>query len=78
MQGTLVALLVWEDPHVAERLSPCVTTTEAHMARAGAWQREVTAVRSQCTVMKSGPCSLQRGKNLPAIKIQHSQEINTS
>ena len=29
MQGTLVRALVWEDPHAAEQLSPCATTTEA-------------------------------------------------
>ena len=28
MQGTRVQSLVWENPHAAEQLSPCTTTTE--------------------------------------------------
>ena len=28
VQGTWVRALIWEEPHAAEQLSPCATTTE--------------------------------------------------
>ena len=43
-------------------LSPHTTTTEAHVPRAHASQREATAMRSPCTTIKSSPCSLQLEK----------------
>ena len=43
--------------------SPCATTTEAQVPEAWAQQqREVTALRSLHTSMKSSPCSLQLEK----------------
>ena len=48
---------------VPQLLSPCATTTEAHMPRARALQqREATAMRSPCTTTKSNPLSLQLEK----------------
>ena len=44
-------------------LSPCATTTEAHVPRAHATQqRQATTMRSLRTAMKSSPCSLQLEK----------------
>ena len=40
MQGTRIRVLVQEDPHAAEQLSPCATTTEACAPRACALQQE--------------------------------------
>ena len=43
-------------------LSPRATTTEAHMPRARALQREATAMRSLRTATRSSPRSLQLEK----------------
>ena len=41
--------------HKPQLVSPHATTTEAHVPRARALQREVTAVRSLCSATKSSP-----------------------
>ena len=43
-------------------LSPSARTTEAHVSRAHALQREATAMRSPCSATKSSPCSPQLEK----------------
>ena len=48
--------------HEPQLLSPCATTTEARAPRAHALQREVTAMRSPHTKMKSSPRLLQLEK----------------
>ena len=71
MQGTWVRALVQEDPTCCgatkprepQLLSPCATTTEAHMPTAHApQQREATAMRSLRTTVKSSPRSPQPEK----------------
>ena len=48
--------------HEPQLLSPCTTTTESHMPRACAPQREATAMRSPCTATKSSLHSPQLEK----------------
>ena len=71
MHGTHVRSLVREDstcrgatkPSSPQLLSLCAAATEAHVQRACAPQtREVTALRSSCTAMKSSPHLLQLEK----------------
>ena len=50
-------------------------TTEAHVSRACALQREATAMRSRCMATREQPqLPAARRKAHTAIKIQHSQK----
>ena len=61
------------------QLSPCATSTEAHMSQSlCSATREATAMRSLCIVTRPQPLlTLTRESSCTAMKIQHSQNTNT-
>ena len=82
MQGTWVRALVWEDSTCrgatkpmccnywaceSQLLCPCATTTEAHVPKACALQREATTMRSPRTAMKTSP-------HLPQLEKARTQQ----
>ena len=61
------------------QLSPCATSTEAHMFQSlCSATRDATAMRSLCFVTRPQPLlTLTRESSCTAMKIQHSQKPNT-
>ena len=61
MQETWDRFLVWEDPHAAEQLSPCATTTELALQSPGAASPEARTPQRLCSMTGEAPTARNLG-----------------